>query len=122
VVDAHTHVGIYAPLRDDAVTESQAAVTGGVTTALTYVRTGQYYLDRGGPYGRRQRGQPAQDDRRAARGGAGPRALPFVSGLIHSHPQDFPYPQPTHILGITSRGAPTPGGHIANAGGRKSTC
>jgi hypothetical protein len=40
VVDAHTHVGIYAPLRDDAVTESQAAVTGGVTTGLTYFRTG----------------------------------------------------------------------------------
>jgi len=50
VVDAHTHVGIYAPLRDDAVTESQAAVTGGVTTVLTYFRTGQYYLNRGGPY------------------------------------------------------------------------
>jgi len=43
-------VGIYAPLRDDAVTESQAVVTGGVTTVLTYFRTGQYYLDRGGPY------------------------------------------------------------------------
>jgi allantoinase len=50
VVDAHTHVGIYAPLADDAVTESQAAATGGVTTMLTYFRTGQYYLNRGGPY------------------------------------------------------------------------
>jgi allantoinase len=50
VVDAHTHVGIYAPLGDDAVTESQAAVTGGVTSVLTYFRTGQYYLNRGGPY------------------------------------------------------------------------
>ncbi|MGH7324957.1 MAG: dihydroorotase [Candidatus Rokuibacteriota bacterium] len=50
VVDAHTHVGIYAPLADDAVSESQAAVTGGVTTMLTYLRTGQYYLNRGGPY------------------------------------------------------------------------
>jgi allantoinase len=50
VVDAHTHVGIYSPLRDDAVTESQAAVAGGVTTVLTYFRTGQYYLNRGGPY------------------------------------------------------------------------
>jgi allantoinase len=49
-VDAHTHVGIYAPLETDAVTESQAAVMGGVTTMLTYVRTGQYYLNRGGPY------------------------------------------------------------------------
>src|SRR2546428_7410938 len=48
VVDAHTHVGIYAPLADDAVTESRAAVAGGVTTMLTYFRTGQYYLNRGG--------------------------------------------------------------------------
>jgi allantoinase len=50
LVDAHTHVGIYAPLADDAVTESQAAAMGGVTTMLTYFRTGQYYLNRGGPY------------------------------------------------------------------------
>jgi allantoinase len=50
VVDAHTHVGIYGPLAEDAVTESQAAVSGGVTTMLTYFRTGQYYLNRGGAY------------------------------------------------------------------------
>ena len=50
VIDAHTHVGIYAPLADDAVTESQAAASGGVTSMLTYFRTGQYYLNRGGPY------------------------------------------------------------------------
>ena len=50
VVDAHTHVGIYAPLADDAVSESQAAAMGGVTTMLTYFRTGQYYLHRGGAY------------------------------------------------------------------------
>ena len=50
VVDAHTHVGIYGPLADDAVSESRAAVSGGVTTMLTYFRTGQYYLNRGGRY------------------------------------------------------------------------
>src|SRR5213593_1195487 len=50
VVDAHTHVGIYSPLADDAVTESKAAVAGGVTAMLTYFRTGQYYLNRGGAY------------------------------------------------------------------------
>ncbi len=50
VIDAHTHVGIYAPLGDDAVSESQAAVSGGTTTMLTYFRTGQYYLNQGGPY------------------------------------------------------------------------
>src|SRR5205823_6664012 len=50
LVDAHTHVGIYAPLADDAVTESKAAAMGGVTTMLTYFRTGQYYLNRGGAW------------------------------------------------------------------------
>jgi allantoinase len=50
VVDAHTHVGIYGPLAEDAVSESRAAVSGGVATMLTYFRTGQYYLNRGGPY------------------------------------------------------------------------
>jgi allantoinase len=50
VVDAHTHVGIYGPLAEDAVSESRAAVSGGVTTMLTYIRTGQYYLNRGGAY------------------------------------------------------------------------
>ncbi|MEE8397187.1 MAG: hydantoinase, partial [bacterium] len=50
VVDAHTHVGIYSPLEEDAVSESRAAAQGGVTTMLTYFRTGQYYLNRGGPY------------------------------------------------------------------------
>jgi allantoinase len=51
IVDAHTHAGIYAPLADDALSESRAAVSGGVTTMLTYFRTGQYYLNRGGRYG-----------------------------------------------------------------------
>src|SRR5437764_3836588 len=50
VVDAHTHVGIYGPLAEDAGTESRAAVSGGVTTMLTYFRTGQYYLNRGGAW------------------------------------------------------------------------
>jgi allantoinase len=49
-VDAHMHVGIYQPLAQDAVTESKAAAMGGVTSSLTYTRTGQYYLNRGGPY------------------------------------------------------------------------
>jgi len=50
LVDAHTHAGIYSPLAEDAVTESKAAAAGGVTAMLTYVRTGQYYLNRGGAY------------------------------------------------------------------------
>jgi allantoinase len=51
VVDAHMHTGIYSPLEEDAVSESRAAAQGGVTTSLNYFRTGQYYLNRGGPYG-----------------------------------------------------------------------
>ena len=50
VVDAHTHAGIYSPLEQDALSESRAAAQGGVTTMLTYFRTGQYYLNKGGPY------------------------------------------------------------------------
>src|ERR1700756_3275408 len=49
-VDAHMHIGIYQPLADDAVTESKAAAMGGVTSSLNYMRTGHYYLNRGGPY------------------------------------------------------------------------
>jgi allantoinase len=50
VVDAHQHWGIYNPLDEDTRTESRASAQGGVTTALTYMRTGQYYLNRGGSY------------------------------------------------------------------------
>jgi allantoinase len=50
VVDAHQHWGIYNPLHDDAVSESRACAQGGVTSSLTYIRTGQYYLNQGGPY------------------------------------------------------------------------
>lgn len=50
VVDAHQHWGIYNPLDIDAQTESRACAQGGVTTGLSYIRTGQYYLNRGGSY------------------------------------------------------------------------
>jgi allantoinase len=50
VVDAHMHAGIYSPLQEDALSESRAAAQGGVTTMLNYFRTGQYYLNKGGPY------------------------------------------------------------------------
>lgn len=50
VVDAHQHWGIYNPLALDANSESRAAAQGGVTTGLNYMRTGQYYLNKGGPY------------------------------------------------------------------------
>ena len=50
VIDAHMHTGIYSPLAEDAVSESRAAAMGGVTTSLNYIRTGKYYLNKGGPY------------------------------------------------------------------------
>ncbi|MEU0555671.1 dihydroorotase family protein [Dactylosporangium sp. NPDC006015] len=50
VVDAHQHWGIYNPLEIDTETESKAAAQGGVTTGLNYMRTGQYYLNKGGAY------------------------------------------------------------------------
>jgi allantoinase len=50
VVDAHQHWGIYNPLSEDADSESRACAQGGVTSSLTYMRTGQYYLNRGGSY------------------------------------------------------------------------
>lgn len=49
-VDAHQHWGIYNPLDIDTRTESRAAAQGGVTTGISYMRTGQYYLNRGGSY------------------------------------------------------------------------
>jgi allantoinase len=50
VVDAHQHWGIYNPLATDTEVESRACAQGGVTSAVNYMRTGQYYLNKGGPY------------------------------------------------------------------------
>lgn len=52
VVDVHQHWGIYHPLDEDTGRESRAAAQGGVTSGITYIRTGQYYLNQGGPYER----------------------------------------------------------------------
>ena len=49
-VDVHQHWGIFNDLAEDADTESRAAAQGGVTTGLTYMRTGQYYLNKSAPY------------------------------------------------------------------------
>jgi dihydroorotase-like cyclic amidohydrolase len=49
-VDAHYHFGIYRPMRDDVMTESRSSLVGGVTTVLSYFRTGSHYLNRSGPY------------------------------------------------------------------------
>lgn len=50
LVDPHMHTGIYSPLAEDALTESRAAAQGGVTSSLNYMRTGGYYMQKGGPY------------------------------------------------------------------------
>jgi allantoinase len=50
VVDAHQHWGIYNDLSKDADTESRASAQGGVTSGITYIRTGAYYMNRTGPY------------------------------------------------------------------------
>jgi len=49
VVDAHSHMGIYRPLDQDAKSESTAAVTGGITTVLNIIRPRPYYLNMKGP-------------------------------------------------------------------------
>ena len=49
-IDAHTHIGIYRPLAEDAATESASALIGGVSTILSYFRTGSNYLNMTGPY------------------------------------------------------------------------
>jgi len=49
-IDSHFHVGIYRPFEDDATSESTSAASGGVTTILSYFRTGQSYLNKMGPY------------------------------------------------------------------------
>ena len=49
-VDCHTHLGIYAPIDEDAKTETKAALTGGVTTMMSYFRTGAHYMNKTGSY------------------------------------------------------------------------
>ena len=49
-VDSHFHIGIYRDLATDATSETASALAGGVTTVLSYFRTGQHYLNKSGPY------------------------------------------------------------------------
>jgi dihydropyrimidinase/allantoinase len=49
-VDSHFHIGIYRDLARDAESETESALAGGVTTVLSYFRTGQHYLNKSGPY------------------------------------------------------------------------
>ncbi len=49
-VDSHFHIGIYRPHSDDAASESRSALVGGVSTIISYFRTGHHYLNKSGPY------------------------------------------------------------------------
>ena len=49
-VDSHFHLGIYRNLGEDAESETRSALVGGVTSILSYFRTGRHYLNRSGPY------------------------------------------------------------------------
>lgn len=49
-VDPHFHIGIYRPISVDAESETMSSLVGGVTTVLSYFRTGHHYLDKTGPY------------------------------------------------------------------------
>src|SRR5437899_7429711 len=49
-VDSHFHIGIYRDLATDARSETASALAGGVTTVVSYFRTGQNYLNKSGPY------------------------------------------------------------------------
>ena len=49
-VDSHYHVGIYRPHSEDAQSESRSALVGGVSTVISYFRTGHHYLNKTGPY------------------------------------------------------------------------
>jgi dihydropyrimidinase/allantoinase len=51
-VDSHYHVGIYRPHSEDAESESRSALVGGVSTVISYWRTGHHYLNKTGPYKR----------------------------------------------------------------------
>jgi dihydropyrimidinase/allantoinase len=49
-VDSHVHLGIYRSMAEDTESETRSALAGGVTTVVSYFRTGQHYLNKTGPY------------------------------------------------------------------------
>ncbi|MGH2860590.1 MAG: dihydroorotase [Solirubrobacteraceae bacterium] len=49
-VDSHFHLGIYRDITEDTVSETTSSVVGGVTSVISYFRTGHHYLNKSGPY------------------------------------------------------------------------
>jgi dihydroorotase (multifunctional complex type) len=49
-VDSHFHLGIYRDMTEDAKSETLSSLAGGVTSVVSYFRTGSHYLGKSGPY------------------------------------------------------------------------
>ena len=49
-VDSHYHLGIYRDITEDTESETTSSLIGGVTTVISYFRTGSHYLNKSGPY------------------------------------------------------------------------
>lgn len=49
-VDAHFHLGIYRDITADTESETASSLAGGVTSVVSYFRTGSHYLEKSGPY------------------------------------------------------------------------
>ena len=49
-VDSHFHLGIYRDITEDTVSETTSSAVGGVTSVISYFRTGHHYLNKSGPY------------------------------------------------------------------------
>ncbi|MBA2345934.1 MAG: dihydropyrimidinase, partial [Rubrobacter sp.] len=49
-VDSHYHLGIYRDITEDARSETLSSLAGGVTSIISYFRTGSHYLEKSGPY------------------------------------------------------------------------
>lgn len=49
-VDSHYHLGIYRDLQTDTESETTSSLVGGVTSVISYFRTGSHYLNKTGPY------------------------------------------------------------------------
>lgn len=49
-IDSHYHLGIYRDLATDTESETTSSLVGGVTSVISYFRTGSHYLNKTGPY------------------------------------------------------------------------
>jgi dihydroorotase-like cyclic amidohydrolase len=49
-VDSHYHLGIYRDIATDTESETTSSLVGGVTSLVSYFRTGQHYLNKTGSY------------------------------------------------------------------------